>query len=68
MSEKNLALAKITSDHTSDVILEYSNVPADRRLIISQKINRNLNCYFLGESFAQTLAFNPLPAGVLRRA
>ena len=43
MSESNLALAKITSDHTSDVILDYSHVPADRRLTISQKVNRNLN-------------------------
>ena len=68
MSENNLALAKITSDHTSDVILEYSNVPADRRLVISQKINRNLNCYVLGESFAHSLAFSPLPPGVLRQA
>ena len=32
MSENNLALAKLTSDHTSDVILEYSQVPANRRL------------------------------------
>ena len=68
MSENNLALAKLTSDHSSDVILEYSHVPADRRLIISQKVNRNLNCYIHGDSFAHTLALNPLPAGVLRNA
>ena len=42
LSEQNLALAKLTSDHTSDVILEYSNVPADRRLTISRKVNNNL--------------------------
>ena len=35
MSEGNLALVKLTSDHSSDVILEYSHVPADRRLTIS---------------------------------
>ena len=29
MSEENLAHTKLTSDHSSDVILEYSNVPAD---------------------------------------
>ena len=68
MSENNLALAKITSDHSSDVILEYSQVPADRRLVISQKINRNLNCYLHGESFIHTLAQTPLPVGVLHRA
>ena len=39
--ESSLALAKLTSDHLSDVILEYSNVPADRRLTISQKVNHN---------------------------
>ena len=49
LSENNMALCKLTSDHTSDVILEYSAVPADRRLIISQKINRNLSCAALGE-------------------
>ena len=43
MSEDNLALVKLTSDHSSDVILEYFNVPADRRLIISRKVNQNLS-------------------------
>lgn len=50
MSEQNLALVKLTSDHTSDVILEYSHVPADRRLTISQKVNRNLSAYVNGNS------------------
>ena len=48
MSEQNLALVKLTSDHTSDVILEYSHVPADRRLTISQKVNRNLATFVTG--------------------
>ena len=48
MSEQNLALVKLTSDHTSDVILEYSHVPADRRLTISQKVNRNLTSFVTG--------------------
>ena len=48
MSEQNLALVKITSDHSSDVILEYSQVPADRRLLISQKVNRNLTTFVTG--------------------
>ena len=48
MSEQNLALVKLSSDHSSDVILEYSRVPADRRLIISQKVNRNLTTFVTG--------------------
>ena len=61
LSEQNLALAKITSDHTSDVILDYSFVPADRRLTISQKINRNLNT-----TVSDTISYvSELPAGVL---
>ena len=48
MSEDNLALAKLTSDHSSDVILEYAHVPADRRLTISRKVNRNLTRYVNG--------------------
>ena len=61
MSEQNLALVKLTSDHSSDVIHEYAHVPADRRLIISQKINQNLNQYAL-EGFQPEL---PLPHNVL---
>ena len=61
MSEQNLALCKLTSDHTSDVILEYSLVPADRRLIISQKVNNNLNT-FVDKNFQPT---EYLPHGVL---
>ena len=52
MSEGNLALVKITSDHSSDVILEYSHVPADRRLTISRKVNANLTTFALGTSNA----------------
>ena len=52
MSEGNLALCKITSVHSSDVILEYSHVPADRRLTISQKVNGNLTTFALGSSRA----------------
>ena len=64
MSENNLALIKLTSDHTSDVILEYSHVPADRRLIISQKINRNLDRITFGGPDPD----QPLPEGVLLHA
>ena len=62
LSEHNLALAKLTSDHSSDVILEYAQVPADRRLTISQKINVNLTRAVLGE---QQDTPN-LPSGVLQ--
>ena len=64
MSEQNLALAKLTSDHSSDVILEYAHVPANRRVIISQKINRNLNRAITGKSDV----LPPLPEGVLTLA
>ena len=61
MSEQNLALVKLSSDHSSDVILEYSRVPADRRLIISQKVNRNLSTFVTG-----TVPDGPyLPSNVL---
>ena len=42
MVEDNLALCKLSSDHRSDAILEYSHVPVDRRLQISTKINNSL--------------------------
>ena len=61
MSEENLALVKLTSDHTSDVILEYSHVPADRRLTISQKVNRNLATFVTGNPVSGDF----LPAHVL---
>ena len=61
MSEQNLALVKITSDHSSDVILEYANVPADRRLLISQKVNRNLTQFHTGSLPVGT----PLPSNLL---
>ena len=64
MSEGNLALAQLTSDHSSDVILEYSNVPADRRLLISRKINQNLSRYVNGG----IALMQDLPHNVLRRA
>ena len=42
LAEGNLALCKLSSDHSSDAILEYSHVPVDRRLQISTKINKTL--------------------------
>ena len=42
LAEGNLALCKISSDHSSDAILEYSFIPEDRRLSISSKVNRSL--------------------------
>ena len=64
MSEENLALCKITSDHSSDVILEYSYVPANRRLAISQKVNNNLS-HFANQGLLQQAA---LPLRARRRA
>ena len=61
MSEQNLALVKITSDHSSDVILEYANVPADRRLLIAEKVNRNLTTFTTGSHPVGT----PLPSNLL---
>ena len=55
MSEENLALAKLTSDHSSDVILEYSHVPANRRLTISRKVNHNLSRFVNGGLIVQAL-------------
>ena len=42
LAEGNVALCKITSDHSSDAILEYAFVPAERRLTISDKVNKSL--------------------------
>ena len=65
MSEQNLALVKLTSDHTSDVIQEYAHVPADRRLVISQKVNVNLSKFVpqFPRQKAQTRSY-PGPHGV----
>ena len=40
--KKNMGLVKLTSDHASDAILAYSQVPPERRMDISAKINANL--------------------------
>ena len=42
LAEGNLALCKLSSDHSSDAIMEYSFIPADRRMRISSKVNRHL--------------------------
>ena len=42
LAEGNLALCKLSSDHSSDAILEYSHIPAERRLRISTKVNKSL--------------------------
>ena len=42
LTEGNMALCKLTSDHSSDAILSYHNVPAARRLRISDKVNQRL--------------------------
>ena len=42
LAEGNLALCKLTSDHSSDAILEYAFIPPNRRLSISNKVNLSL--------------------------
>ena len=42
LAEGNLALCKLTSDHSSDAILEYAFIPPERRLTISSKVNESL--------------------------
>ena len=43
--EKNFGLCKLTSDHASDAILAYSQVPPERRMDISARINANLGSH-----------------------
>ena len=42
LAEGNIALCKLTSDHSSNAIEEYAFVPAERRLNISHKVNLSL--------------------------
>ena len=42
LAEDNLALCQLVSDHASDAILGYANVPADRMLGISRCVNESL--------------------------
>ena len=42
LSESNYALCRLSSDHSSDAIMEYSQIPPNRRLTISDKVNRSL--------------------------
>ena len=42
LAEGNLALCKLSSDHSSDAIQSYAFVPAERRLSISAKVNASL--------------------------
>ena len=42
LTEGIIALCKLSSVHSSDAILEYSFIPPDRRLTISNKVNRSL--------------------------
>ena len=42
LAEQNFALCKLSSDHSSDAILQYAFIPPERRLHISQKVNKSL--------------------------
>ena len=63
--EKNMGLVKLTSDHASDAILAYSQVPPERRMDISAKINANLGGHMFYCSSAPPLwaCSAPPPSG-----
>ena len=42
MAESNYALCRLSSDHSSDAIMQYSELPASRRLRISESVNAGL--------------------------
>ena len=42
LAESNYALCRLTSDHSSDAIMEYAFIPPERRLQISTKVNDSL--------------------------
>jgi hypothetical protein len=62
LAEGNLALCKLSPDHSSDAILEYSHIPADRRLKISTKVDRSLAS---AVASSPSIASRPLDAPLL---
>ena len=42
LAESNYALCRLSSDHASDCILQYSELPAECRLYISDNVNKGL--------------------------
>ena len=42
LAESNYALCRLSSDHSSDAILQYCELPASRRLRISENVNAGL--------------------------
>ena len=42
LQEQNRALVQIASDHSSEAIMGYCVIPADRRMFLSAKVNRSL--------------------------
>ena len=42
LAESNYALCRLSSDHSSDAIMQYSELPASRRLRISESVNAGL--------------------------
>ena len=42
LQEQNKALVQIASDHSSEAIMGYCEIPTDRRMFLSAKVNRSL--------------------------
>ena len=42
LNEDNRALVQLASDHSSEAIMGYAQVPLDRRMALSAKVNRSL--------------------------
>ena len=43
LNEDNRALVQLASDHSSEAIMGYAQIPPDRRMSLSAKINRSLS-------------------------
>ena len=45
LNEDNRALVQLASDHSSEAIMGYAQIPPDRRMSLSAKVNRSLATY-----------------------
>ena len=45
LQESNKALVQLASDHSSEAIMGYAQIPPDRRMSLSAKVNRSLATY-----------------------
>ena len=44
LNEPNKALVQLASGHSSEAIMGYAQIPPERRMAISAKVNRSLAC------------------------